>query len=347
MSNQWRNACALCSSTNQAECTLDNKVTRVAWLNRSSILFAGGDKWSIDPRVVLLNNTITEYSIKIKDVDVYDEGPYVCSILTNNKPKASRVHLIVQVPPRIVNISSNITVNEGSSVTLMCLAIGRPEPTVTWRHLSSRESSLSSASLPLTFRLSSSISNKKPLIAVTANVPGKQPPPQQQHLQQKNSNILTGSPGLLLKGQRFVSEGEYLEITEISKEQSGVYECSSSNDVSAPNIKKVSVTVNYPPLIFNARSRGAPLGQKGVLECEASAVPVADFEWYKEDRRQVQQQTLANGLNGVKIENKGRQSMLIFFNVSEEDYGNYTCVAMNTMGITNASIILYGKKISE
>ncbi|XP_066564004.1 opioid-binding protein/cell adhesion molecule isoform X2 [Amia ocellicauda] len=256
-------------------CTLDNKVTRVAWLNRSSILFAGGDKWSIDPRVVLLNNTITEYSIKIKDVDVYDEGPYVCSILTNNKPKASRVHLIVQVPPRIVNISSNITVNEGSSVTLMCLAIGRPEPTVTWRHLSSR-------------------------------------------------------------GQRFVSEGEYLEITEISKEQSGVYECSSSNDVSAPNIKKVSVTVNYPPLIFNARSRGAPLGQKGVLECEASAVPVADFEWYKEDRR------LANGLNGVKIENKGRQSMLIFFNVSEEDYGNYTCVAMNTMGITNASIILYG-----
>lgn len=53
---------------------------------------------------------------------------------------------------------------------------------------------------------------------------------------------------------------------------------------------------------------------------------------------------LLNGLNGVKIENQGKQSMLIFFNVSEEDYGNYTCVAMNTMGITNASIILYGKK---
>lgn len=54
--------------------------------------------------------------------------------------------------------------------------------------------------------------------------------------------------------------------------------------------------------------------------------------------------SLFNGLNGVKIENKGKQSMLIFFNVSEEDYGNYTCVAMNTLGITNASIILYGKE---
>lgn len=47
------------------------------------------------------------------------------------------------VPPQIVNISSDITVNEGSSVTLMCLAFGRPEPTVTWRHLSGKgESSL-------------------------------------------------------------------------------------------------------------------------------------------------------------------------------------------------------------
>lgn len=55
---------------------------------------------------------------------------------------------------------------------------------------------------------------------------------------------------------------------------------------------------------------------------------------------------LFNGLNGVKIENQGKQSMLVFFNVSEEDYGNYTCVAMNTMGITNASIILYGKSIN-
>lgn len=55
---------------------------------------------------------------------------------------------------------------------------------------------------------------------------------------------------------------------------------------------------------------------------------------------------LLNGLNGVKIETQGKQSMLVFFNVSEEDYGNYTCVAMNTMGITNASIILYGKNIN-
>ncbi|OPJ68159.1 opioid-binding protein/cell adhesion molecule isoform A [Patagioenas fasciata monilis] len=256
-------------------CTVDDRVTRVAWLNRSTILYAGNDKWSIDNRVVILSNTKTQYSIKIHNVDIYDEGPYTCSVQTDNHPKTSRVHLIVQVPPQIVNISSDITVNEGSSVTLMCLAFGRPEPTVTWRHLSG-------------------------------------------------------------KGQGFASEDEYLEITGITREQSGEYECSAVNDVAVPDVRKVKVTVNYPPYISNAKNTGASVGQKGILQCEASAVPVAEFQWFKEDTR------LANGLEGVRIESKGRLSTLTFFNVSEKDYGNYTCVATNKLGNTNASIILYG-----
>ncbi|KAK0156560.1 Neurotrimin [Merluccius polli] len=81
-------------------CGVDSKVTRVAWLNRTTILFAGSEKWTLDPRVVLMENTpATEYSIKILAVDVHDEGPYVCTILTNKKPKSTKVHLIVQVNP--------------------------------------------------------------------------------------------------------------------------------------------------------------------------------------------------------------------------------------------------------
>ncbi|XP_034996152.1 opioid-binding protein/cell adhesion molecule isoform X2 [Zootoca vivipara] len=257
-------------------CTVDDRVTRVAWLNRSTILYAGNDKWSIDDRVVILTNTKTQYSIKIHNVDIYDEGPYTCSVQTDNHPKTSRVHLIVQVPPQIINITSDITVNEGSSVTLLCLAFGRPEPTVTWKHLS-------------------------------------------------------GS-----KGQGFMSDDEYLEITGITRDQSGEYECSAVNDVAAPDIRRVKVTVNYPPSISNAKNTGVSVGQRGTLRCEASAVPVAEFQWFKEETR------LANGLDGVRIENKGRMSTLTFFNVSEKDYGNYTCVAINKLGNTNASIILYG-----
>uniref|UniRef100_A0ABM5EPZ4 Opioid-binding protein/cell adhesion molecule isoform X4 n=1 Tax=Pogona vitticeps TaxID=103695 RepID=A0ABM5EPZ4_9SAUR len=260
-------------------CTVDDRVTRVAWLNRSTILYAGNDKWSIDDRVVILTNTKTQYSIRIHNVDIYDEGPYTCSVQTDNHPKTSRVHLIVQVPPQIINITSDITVNEGSSVTLLCLAFGRPEPTVTWKHLSGKE------------------------------------------------------------GQGFISDDEYLEITGITRDQSGEYECTAVNDVAAPDIRRVKVTVNYPPSISNPKNTGVSVGQKGILRCEASAVPVAEFQWFKEDTR------LANGLDGVRIENKGRMSTLTFFNVSEKDYGNYTCVAINKLGNTNASIILY--EISE
>ncbi|XP_032496348.1 opioid-binding protein/cell adhesion molecule isoform X4 [Phocoena sinus] len=239
-------------------CTIDDRVTRVAWLNRSTILYAGND------------------NIMIQNVDVYDEGPYTCSVQTDNHPKTSRVHLIVQVPPQIMNISSDVTVNEGSSVTLLCLAIGRPEPTVTWRHLSVKD------------------------------------------------------------GQGFVSEDEYLEISDIKRDQSGEYECSALNDVAAPDVRKVKITVNYPPYISKAKNTGVSVGQKGILSCEASAVPTAEFQWFKEDTR------LATGLDGVRIENRGHISTLTFFNVSEKDYGNYTCVATNTLGNTNASITLYG-----
>ncbi|XP_042588719.1 opioid-binding protein/cell adhesion molecule homolog isoform X2 [Cyprinus carpio] len=261
------------------KCNVDNKVSRVAWLNRTTILFTGNEKWSLDPRVVLLNTAVTEYSIKIINVNLYDEGPYVCSILTNKKPESTKVHLIVQVPARIVNISTDVSVNEGSNVSLMCLAIGRPEPSIFWKFRSSKGDG---------------------------------------------------------KGNRIITEGEYVEMTGITKDMSGSYDCITSNDISPPDVRTVQVTVNYPPVISRARSTGTAVGQKGVLWCEASAIPLADFQWYKGERR------LFNGLNRVKIENKGKQSMLTFFNVSEEDYGNYTCVAMNTLGITNASIILYG-----
>ena len=54
------------------------------------------------------------------------------------------------------------------------------------------------------------------------------------------------------------------------------------------NLKNlVSLCFLDPPFISKARGTGTPVGQKGVLQCEASAVPRADFEWYKEDRRQV------------------------------------------------------------
>ncbi|CAB1333513.1 unnamed protein product [Coregonus sp. 'balchen'] len=94
-----------------------------AWLNRSNILFAGTDKWSLDRRVSLVNSNTSDFSIQIEKVEVADEGLYTCSFQASNKPRIAHVFLIVQ----------DVSVNEGGNVYLFCLAVGRPEPTVTWK----------------------------------------------------------------------------------------------------------------------------------------------------------------------------------------------------------------------
>lgn len=46
-----------------------------------------------------------EFTIKIKDVDMTDEGQYVCAVQTSSRPRTTSVHLLVQgkaqtLPPR-------------------------------------------------------------------------------------------------------------------------------------------------------------------------------------------------------------------------------------------------------
>ncbi|XP_038669998.1 igLON family member 5-like isoform X1 [Scyliorhinus canicula] len=256
-------------------CYIDSNVTRVAWLNRSSILYAGRDKWSMDTRVSLGAHNELEYSIEISPVDVYDEGLYTCSYQTMDQPHTVQVYLIVQVPAQIVNISSDTTVNEGSNILLLCLAVGRPEPVITWKKVTSKHSYL-------------------------------------------------------------INDGEYLEITAIKRQDAGDYECVTSNGLSNPDTRKVRITVNYAPVIKDVRNVTVRKGQPAVLRCEALSVPAADFQWYKEEKR------LSGGIEGLRIQKDRTRSLLMFFNVSQESYGNYTCLASNKMGVSNASMLLHG-----
>ncbi|KAL8190872.1 UNVERIFIED_CONTAM: hypothetical protein K2H54_063555 [Gekko kuhli] len=91
-----------------------------------------------------------------------------------------------------------------------------------------------------------------------------------------------------------------------------------------------------PPTITESKSNESATGRQASLKCAASAVPTPDFEWYRDDTR-------INNANGVEIRSTGSQSFLTVANVTEEHYGNYTCVATNKLGITNASLFLYSK----
>ncbi|RXM95452.1 IgLON family member 5 [Acipenser ruthenus] len=296
-------------SLGKRRCDIDSEVTHKAWLNRSNILFTGSDKWSLDPRVTIINNNKSEFSIQIERVTVHDEGPYTCSYQARNEPRTAHVYLIqmkksdscsfscvltrkkgdissiyfelknaenvcasffLSVPAKIVNISADISVNEGSNVNLFCLAVGRPEPTITWRHLK----------------------------------------------------------------YGFMSEGEFLDITDIKRQQAEEYECITNNGVSTPDTRKVKVIVNYPPVISDAKNMPGEVGKTAILRCEAMAVPTASFEW------------LLERSHGLKIQNEKTRSLLMFTNVTAQHFGNYTCFAANKLGTSNSSMLLFSEYLS-
>uniref|UniRef100_A0A3Q1FIQ4 Neuronal growth regulator 1 n=1 Tax=Acanthochromis polyacanthus TaxID=80966 RepID=A0A3Q1FIQ4_9TELE len=256
-------------------CYLLDGISKGAWLNRSSIIFAGKDKWSVDPRVSIVSSVGDkhEYSLQIQRVDVSDDGQYTCSIQSERNPRPKLLNLIVKVPPKIYDISSNITVNEGSNVSLICTASGKPEPTL-------REGKYDS--------------------------------------------------------------GEYLNITGITRDQAGDYECSALNDIASPDTKTVKVTVNFAPSIHETKSHGVGLGRTALLRCEAAAVPWPTFEWYKDLKSKHLKSGTLSG-QGIEIKNLNTRSVLTMTNMTEDRYGNYTCVASNKLGTANASVPLIRK----
>ncbi|KAH0631408.1 hypothetical protein JD844_005720 [Phrynosoma platyrhinos] len=281
-------------------CYIDQQVTRVAWLNRSNILYAGNDKWSIDSRVELLTYSPSEFSIMITHVDVYDEGLYTCSFQTQDKPHTSQVYLIVH----------------GAQYYFDTHCLSPPylhSPSTDCEHLIScdceRGKQCESA-------LSSDGETRANCnLAATESFDERQP----LHVGGIDNSVV------VVYG--FTSEGEYLEITEINRQQAGEYECITANGVSTPDSK-------HPPTITDMKDSRPMLGKTALLRCEAMAVPPAEFQWFKDDKQ------LVGGLDGLQIQNERTRSILLFPNVTSRHYGNYTCLASNNLGSFNVSLRL-------
>uniref|UniRef100_A0A4W5QN25 Ig-like domain-containing protein n=1 Tax=Hucho hucho TaxID=62062 RepID=A0A4W5QN25_9TELE len=88
------------------------------------------------------------------------------------------------------------------------------------------------------------------------------------------------------------------------------------------------------------KSHGVGLGRTALLRCEAAAVPTPSFEWYKGEKR-------INKGQGIDIKNLSSRSVLTVTNMTEDRYGNYTCVAANILGRANASVPLIHSRWSS
>ncbi|NXP39418.1 NEGR1 regulator, partial [Leiothrix lutea] len=177
------------------------------------------------------------------------------------------------VSPKIFRISSDIIVNEGSNVTLVCLATGKPEPSISWRHISP--------------------SGECGSFVSSSDTPPRWPGQDSPALSPLPTPVFPKFSAINGRLKAFIA-----------------------------------------PTIQELKSSGVVLGGNGLIRCEGAGVPAPLFEWFKGERK------LINGQQGITIKNYSTRSLLTVTNVTEEHFGNYTCVAANKLGTTNASLPL-------
>ncbi|XP_025077877.1 opioid-binding protein/cell adhesion molecule homolog isoform X2 [Pomacea canaliculata] len=115
---------------------------QVVWTDQWSTLLTFEDRRIIDDERLSVERPFSkDWNLHIRNVQHKDQGLYNCQI--NTSPvKIKTVHLKVQVPAKIIEnlSSSDTTVREGETVTLVCNVTGIPLPRVTWyRHVSDKK----------------------------------------------------------------------------------------------------------------------------------------------------------------------------------------------------------------
>ncbi|KAJ1521659.1 hypothetical protein ONE63_003305 [Megalurothrips usitatus] len=140
------------------------------------------------------------------------------------------------------------------------------------------------------------------------------------------------------KTQEF--SGETLHLTRITRAEMGVYLCIASNTVPPTVSKRITVDVEFPPMIWVPNQLvGAPAGTNVTVECHTEAFPRAISYWVYDG-----QMVLTTAKHTpVTTENSYRSTMTLSVRElrANKDFGSYRCISKNSLGETEGSIRLY------
>ncbi|UJR32093.1 hypothetical protein I4U23_019561 [Adineta vaga] len=106
--------------------TNNEQLTLIAF---DGVVYSNKDHYRLE------SDYVGSYNLIIDRVNEDDQGEYQCQINTEPR-KTKRIFLTVQVPPRIIDFRPNpsiISIQSGTSLTLLCRAEGTPLPRIRWR----------------------------------------------------------------------------------------------------------------------------------------------------------------------------------------------------------------------
>lgn len=282
----------------------------VLWKNSKDEVLSLMRKVYTDRRFSIVHSKPEEWSLQIKDLQPGDFGFYTCFLNTN--PVLTRtVELINESPANAAPVlledthyKKRVTAMVGENVKLVCNFKAYPEAKVTWRRRKD----------------------------------GKQ---------EKEASV--------------IGEGSTLTLTSVSQQQSGDYICIANNGIK-PNAKgKTKLIIEAPPpptagvleptttaipdgpsapVIYLPSVRiPACKGKTYQIKCTSVGLPRPEIQWKRHGS------ILTEGPK-YKIEKstEGRHaihSVLHVRSVSSIDFGHYTCMSHNQLGLKNAELELY------
>ncbi|XP_026325473.1 igLON family member 5-like [Hyposmocoma kahamanoa] len=134
-----------------------------------------------------------------------------------------------------------------------------------------------------------------------------------------------------------LGEGPQLQLARLERHHSGKYACTVDNGVGPPLVTEFTLQVLYPPEIMVERSWvHTGEGFRAELLCTVLADPAAEVSWY-------QNSFPLSASERVTMATRGNNHTLLIANVQPEDFGNYSCVADNTLGRARQHVEVSGR----
>ncbi|XP_048054327.1 B-cell receptor CD22-like [Megalobrama amblycephala] len=274
----------------------------------------------------------------ISKISSDDSGEYQCNSRNQHGEKYSAVNLTIMYPPKsvLVSFSPSGEIVSGDSVTLNCSSDSNPPAEISWFKGgtfvgSGRIYSISKISSDDNGEYKCRSINdhgEKYSDAVTLNV--MYPPRNVSVLINRSGEIVSGDSVTLIcssdsnppaeiswfKGGMFVGSGRIFNISKISSDDSGEYQCNSRNQ-HGEKYSAVNLTIMYPPksvLVSISPSGEIVSGDSVTLNCSSDSNPPAEISWFK----------------GGTFVGSGR--IYSISKISSDDNGEYKCRSINEHG---------------
>ncbi|XP_054713408.1 hemicentin-1-like [Uloborus diversus] len=140
-------------------------------------------------------------------------------------------------------------------------------------------------------------------------------------------------------------EGRDRKNGKLTSDDRGRYACAYGNGFGEVS-SELTLKIEHSPIVKHTYNRVAfDLRETAVLKCIMQAFPAPKFEWYHYGR--VIDSYGNHGLNDTEIGSDNYIGILSIKDLSEDDYGDYTCRARNQAGDKKTIIKLVKKGVPE